>query len=161
MTEPFSKQSGQCVLVYDGQCRLCVTAKNGLEQLRGQSHADEVRLIPYQSEEAKQVLGAHYRPGRPPAAFLVHPDRTIATGLDAFLPLLPGLKGGASTGQVPFSPTCQAVCLPCLPARRTLSIPSLRRSAFEEAGLDTHFWGIVSPQRGMSPCEGSCHSRSR
>ncbi|HET9846245.1 MAG TPA: DUF393 domain-containing protein [Nitrospira sp.] len=94
MTEPFSKQSGQCVLVYDGQCRLCVTAKNGLEQLRGESHADEVRLIPYQSEEAKQVLGAHYRPGRPPAAFLVHPDRTIATGLDAFLPLLPGLKGG-------------------------------------------------------------------
>ena len=94
MTEPFSKQSGQCVLVYDGQCRLCVTAKNGLEQLRGESHADEVRLIPYQSEEAKQVLGAHYRPGRPPAAFLVHPDRTIATGLDAFLPLLPGLRGG-------------------------------------------------------------------
>ena len=82
------------MLVYDGQCRLCVTAKNGLEQLRGESHADEVRLIPYQSEEAKQVLGAHYRPGRPPAAFLVHPDRTIATGLDAFLPLLPGLKGG-------------------------------------------------------------------
>ena len=82
------------MLVYDGQCRLCVTAKNGLEQLRGESHADELRLIPYQSEEAKQVLGAHYRPGRPPAAFLVHPDRTIATGLDAFLPLLPGLKGG-------------------------------------------------------------------
>ena len=95
MTEPFSKQSDQCLLVYDGQCRMCVTAKNGLEQLRG-IHADQVRLIPYQSEEAKQVLGAHYRPGRPHAAFLVHPDRTIATGLDAFLPLLPGLKGGQS-----------------------------------------------------------------
>lgn len=94
MTEPVSKQSGQRLLVYDGQCRMCVAAKNGLEQLRRESQADEVRLIPYQSEEAKQVLGAHYRPGRPPVAFLVHPDRTIATGLDAFLPLLPGLKGG-------------------------------------------------------------------
>lgn len=94
MTEPFSKQSGQSLLVYDGQCRMCVAAKNGLEQLREESQADEVRLIPYQSEEARQVLGAHYRPGRPPVAFLVHPDRTIATGLDAFLPLLPGLKGG-------------------------------------------------------------------
>ena len=93
MTEPFSKQSSECLLVYDGQCRLCVTPKNGLERLRGESQAD-VRLIPYQSEEAKQVLGDHYRPGRPPAAFLVHPDRTVATGLDAFLPLLPGLKGG-------------------------------------------------------------------
>ena len=96
MTEPFTKQPGQCLLVYDGQCRMCVTAKNGLEQLRGKGHAGEVRLIPYQSAEAKEVLGTHYRPGRPHAAFLVYPDRTIATGLDAFLPLLPGLKGGQS-----------------------------------------------------------------
>ncbi len=94
MTKPFSKQSDRCLLVYDGQCRMCVTAKNGLERLRGKDQSDEVRLIPYQSEEAKQVLGTRYHPGRPPAAFLVYPDSTIATGLDAFLPLLPGLKGG-------------------------------------------------------------------
>jgi predicted DCC family thiol-disulfide oxidoreductase YuxK len=73
---------------------MCVAAKNGLEQLRGKDHAEEVRLIAYQSEEAKEVLGSLYRSGRPDAAFLVSSDRTIATGLDAFLPLLPGLKGG-------------------------------------------------------------------
>ena len=51
-------------------------------------------MIPYQSEEAKQALGESYRPGRPNAAFLVHPNGEVARGLDAFLTLLPGLKGG-------------------------------------------------------------------
>jgi predicted DCC family thiol-disulfide oxidoreductase YuxK len=39
-------------------------------------------------------LGESYRPGRPNAAFLVRPNGEIARGLDAFLALLPGLKGG-------------------------------------------------------------------
>ena len=51
-------------------------------------------MVPYQSEEAKQALGKSYRPGRPNAAFLVRPNGEIARGLDAFLALLPGLKGG-------------------------------------------------------------------
>ena len=51
-------------------------------------------MIPYQSEEAKRLLGSQYRGGRPEAAFLVAFDGRIASGLDAFLPLLPGLKGG-------------------------------------------------------------------
>jgi predicted DCC family thiol-disulfide oxidoreductase YuxK len=51
-------------------------------------------MVPYQSDEAKQTLGESYRPGRPDAAFLVHPNGQIARGLDAFLALLPGLKGG-------------------------------------------------------------------
>jgi predicted DCC family thiol-disulfide oxidoreductase YuxK len=51
-------------------------------------------MVPYQSEEAEQALGESYQPGRPNAAFLVHPNGEIARGLDAFLALLPGLKGG-------------------------------------------------------------------
>jgi predicted DCC family thiol-disulfide oxidoreductase YuxK len=51
-------------------------------------------MIPYQSEEAERVLGPRYHGGRPEAAFLVAPDGKIASGLDAFLPLLPGLRGG-------------------------------------------------------------------
>jgi predicted DCC family thiol-disulfide oxidoreductase YuxK len=51
-------------------------------------------MVPYQSEEAKQALGKSYRPGRPNVAFLVSPNGEIARGLDAFLALLPGLKGG-------------------------------------------------------------------
>jgi predicted DCC family thiol-disulfide oxidoreductase YuxK len=86
--------SQTCLLVYDGQCRLCVTAKKGLERLATHADASPVRMIPYQSEEAKQALGDSYRPGRPNVAFLVHPTGEIARGLDAFLTLLPGLKGG-------------------------------------------------------------------
>ena len=78
-------------LIYDGQCRLCVTAREGLERL-GEDAG--VRFVPYQSEEAASRLGRDYRPGRPDVAFLVEPDGTVGHGLDAFLPLLPGLRGG-------------------------------------------------------------------
>lgn len=94
MAELSSKNSQECLLLYDGQCRLCVTAKRGIEQLGTERPAGAVRMIAYQSEEAKQALGARYRPGRPDVAFLLYPDGRVAAGLDAFLPLLPGLKGG-------------------------------------------------------------------
>jgi len=94
MADPSEKVSQACLLIYDGQCRLCVTAKKGLERLETHADATSVRMVPYQSEEAKQALGERYEPGRPNAAFLVHPNGEIARGLDAFLALLPGLKGG-------------------------------------------------------------------
>jgi predicted DCC family thiol-disulfide oxidoreductase YuxK len=94
MAGPSSSASQTCLLVYDGECRLCVTAKNGLERLEPHADATSIRMVPYQSEEAKQALGESYRPGRPNAAFLVRPNGQIASGLDAFLALLPGLKGG-------------------------------------------------------------------
>jgi predicted DCC family thiol-disulfide oxidoreductase YuxK len=79
------------VLIYDAQCRLCVTAKEGVERLGKDL---DVRWVPYQSDEASRRLGAQYRAGRPDAAFLVERDGTIKKGLDAFLPLLPGVRGG-------------------------------------------------------------------
>ena len=94
MADSSDKSSPVCLLVYDGQCRLCVTAKKGLERLETHAGATPIRMVPYQSEEAKQALGESYRPGRPNVAFLVHPNGEIARGLDAFLALLPGLKGG-------------------------------------------------------------------
>jgi predicted DCC family thiol-disulfide oxidoreductase YuxK len=72
----------------------CVTAKKGLERLGTYAEATSIRMVPYQSEEAKQALGESYRSGRPNASFLVRPNGEIARGLDAFLALLPGLKGG-------------------------------------------------------------------
>jgi len=81
-------------LIYDGQCRLCVTAKEGLERLGPAPQQSGIRFVPYQSEEAASRLGAEYKPGRPDVAFLVEPDGTISRGLDAFLPLVPGLPGG-------------------------------------------------------------------
>ena len=85
MTQP------QRILIYDGQCRLCVTAKSGIERL---GVPQDVRWVSYQSEEAARCLGEAYQPGRPDAAFLVESDGTIRKGLDAFVPLLPGLRGG-------------------------------------------------------------------
>jgi predicted DCC family thiol-disulfide oxidoreductase YuxK len=102
MMDQGSQKPDQRVLIYDGQCRLCVTAKDGLERLGGDA---TVRFVPYQSEEAACRLGEARRPGRPDAAFLVEPDGTVHRGLDAFLPLLPGLKGGPlllALWRVPF-----------------------------------------------------------
>ncbi|WP_447972982.1 thiol-disulfide oxidoreductase DCC family protein [Nitrospira sp. Kam-Ns4a] len=90
--EPAS-QAPRCerLLIYDGECRFCLTAKQGLERLGGDR---DVRFVPYQSEEAARRLGPEYRPGRPDVAFLVEADGRISRGLDAFLPLLAGLRGG-------------------------------------------------------------------
>ena len=94
MADPSDKAPQACLLIYDGECRLCVTAKKGLERLETQVDATPIRMVPYQSDEAKLALGAVYRPGRPDVAFLIRSDGEIASGLDAFLALLPGLKGG-------------------------------------------------------------------
>jgi len=94
MADPSDSESQSGLLIYDGECRLCVTAKKGLERLEPHADTSAVRMVPYQSEEAKQALGEIYRSGRPHVAFLVHPNGEVARGLDAFLALLPGLKGG-------------------------------------------------------------------
>jgi predicted DCC family thiol-disulfide oxidoreductase YuxK len=95
MADPSDRASQTCLLVYDGECRFCVTAKEGFERLETHdADAIPIRMVPYQSEEAQQALGESYRPGRPNVAFLVRPNGEIARGLDAFLALLPGLKGG-------------------------------------------------------------------
>lgn len=92
MAKSSSPGPSECLLIYDGRCRMCVAAKSGLERLTGEERS--LRMIPYQSDEARQALGPRYLGGRPEAAFLVAADGTIASGLDAFLPLVPGLKGG-------------------------------------------------------------------
>ena len=84
----------ECTLIYDADCRFCVTAKNGIEKAAGDGALSHVRFLPYQSEEAARRLGREYVPGRPEVAFLVGLDGNIQKGLEAFLPLLPGLKGG-------------------------------------------------------------------
>lgn len=94
MADPSDNAPQACLLIYDGECRLCVTAKKGLERLGAQPDASPIRMVPYHSEEAKQALGEDYRPGRPDVAFLVRPNGEVSRGLDAFLALLPGLKGG-------------------------------------------------------------------
>ena len=85
------RDESERLLIYDAQCRLCVTAKEAMERL---GEDLDVRWVPYQSDEASGRLGAQYRAGRPEVAFLVERDGTIKKGLDAFVPLLPALRGG-------------------------------------------------------------------
>jgi predicted DCC family thiol-disulfide oxidoreductase YuxK len=62
-------------------------------------------MISYESEEARQALKERYRPGRPDVAFLIDEEGRVLQGLDAFIALLPGLKGGqvlARLFQVPW-----------------------------------------------------------
>lgn len=93
-----------CVLIYDGECRLCVGTTRKLEQSLP-SQSGPVMFIPYQSEAAKQALGSRYRTGRPEMAYLVEPSGLVREGLDAFLPLLTRFPGGGmlvSSARVPF-----------------------------------------------------------
>lgn len=87
-----SRQS--CLLIYDGECQLCVFTKQKLEQAGVGQAGSGVRFLPYQSDEAKRALGQQYRLGRPDMAFLVRPSGQVLQGLDAFLPLAPSLPGG-------------------------------------------------------------------
>ncbi|MBX3331073.1 MAG: DUF393 domain-containing protein [Nitrospira sp.] len=83
-----------CLLVYDGECRLCVSTKQKLEAVGvGQAESD-VRFLAYQSEAAKRMLGSNYRPGRPNVAFLIRPSGEVVQGFEAFLPLVPIFPGG-------------------------------------------------------------------
>jgi predicted DCC family thiol-disulfide oxidoreductase YuxK len=91
MAHDNARTPSERILIYDDQCRLCVTAKHGLESL---GHEDRLRFVPYHSDEAASRLGRDYKVGRPDAAFLIESDGTIRRGLDAFLPLLPELPGG-------------------------------------------------------------------
>lgn len=82
------------LLVYDAECRLCVSTKQKLEELGiGQAKSD-VRFLAYQSEAAKRLLGPSYCSGRPDVAFLIRPSGEVFQGIDAFLPLVPNLPGG-------------------------------------------------------------------
>lgn len=101
--------SPPCLLIYDGECRLCVSAKRKLELAGVGQPGSDIRFLPYQSEEARYVLGEQYHPGRPDMAFLVQPSGIIRRGLDAFLPLAPRLPGGRFLSQCLRIPPLKAV----------------------------------------------------
>lgn len=94
--EPIAGRSSTqvCLLIYDAECRLCVSAKQTLEELGIGRVESDMRFLAYQSEGAKRLLGANYRSGRPDMAFLIQPSGEVFQGLEAFLPFVPNLPGG-------------------------------------------------------------------
>ena len=83
--------SQECLLIYDGRCRFCLMAKEAIEE---RDEGTGARFVKYEDKEAEQRLGPHYSPGDPDVAFLVEADGTVRRGLDAFVPLLPRIRGG-------------------------------------------------------------------
>lgn len=83
-----------CLLIYDEQCRLCLSVKNDLERRGVSQTRTGVRFVAYRSEAAGIDLGRRYRLGRPETAFFVQPSGKILQGFDGFSPLLPHLPGG-------------------------------------------------------------------
>lgn len=93
--QPESRLSEQsCRLVYDAECRLCVSMKSTLERMKMGQAGVKIRFVAYRSEEAIKDLGHHYRSGRPRVAFLIRPSGEVLQGLEAFLPFVPNLPGG-------------------------------------------------------------------
>jgi predicted DCC family thiol-disulfide oxidoreductase YuxK len=97
-TQAASQSPGQdCILVYDGTCRFCVSIKKKLEQIGAGQAEFNVRFLDYRSAAAARALGHDHRPGRPgrpDMAFLIRPSGEVLRGLEAFLPIILNLPGG-------------------------------------------------------------------
>ena len=87
-------RQNQCILIYDGNCRFCVTSAESIRRLSPTSPSASVTYLPYQSIDAQRLLGSEYLPGRPEVAYLIDADGQIRKGLDAFIPLLSKAPGG-------------------------------------------------------------------
>lgn len=122
-----------CMVIYDGECRFCVKSKEGIERLSRSDQPASVRFIPYQSRDAEKALGSGYRLGRPDVAYLIGADGQIRQGLDAILPLLPGLPGGRLLGSLSYDACSQADCQPAVRVRRPQSLSLVRRRASQAA----------------------------
>lgn len=111
MTDSSFEQRRECVLIYDGRCRLCTTVKGKLEKQRTEIAGAPVRMIAYESDEARRLLGTSYSPGLPDVALLVGPDGETRRGLDAFLPFLKSFKGGETVRRVISYPCTRRLAL--------------------------------------------------
>lgn len=83
----------ECVLVYDGECRLCVAAKTQLERWR-EKDGHRIVYLPYQSRDARRWLGDLPRLTRPEVAVLIAEDGNVYRGFDAFVELCPHFRKG-------------------------------------------------------------------
>lgn len=72
---------------------MCVAAKAHLQHWPEQE-GHRILYVPYQSPEARPLLGDLVGQSRPDVAFLVAGDGTVYQGLDAFVELLPHFQNG-------------------------------------------------------------------
>lgn len=99
MPSDLPDHSQTCVLIYDGECRMCVAAKTHLEGWRKRD-GRRIVYLPYQGRDAGILLGDLVGRARPEVALFIAGDGTVHQGLDAFVELLPHLQNGRFLSQV-------------------------------------------------------------
>ncbi len=80
-------------LIFDAECRLCIATRSVMQGWPTCA-GEQVRYVPFQSAEASRLLGGAPALGRPDVAYLVTGNGHVVRGLEAFLVMLPFLKGG-------------------------------------------------------------------
>ena len=81
-----NKPACRGLLIFDGECRLCMSVKTFLEKHK---RLDGIQFIPYKSLEACRALTHEYKQGeRPKYAYLIQTNGVVKRGMEAFLPLM-------------------------------------------------------------------------
>ena len=79
------------ILIYDADCRLCVTSKQWLEKWDPQR---QIEFVPFQDSRAKDLVPELTVFTRMDAIRFVDPEGRVFTGVAAFRRMLPLLPGG-------------------------------------------------------------------
>jgi len=82
---------GQCVLIYDAECRLCMTSKEILEKW---DRLHRIKFLPFQSIEAREISPDLAEQTNIDAMRFVETDQRVFVGIEAFRQMLPMLPMG-------------------------------------------------------------------
>ena len=79
------------VLIYDAECRLCLSSKRWIERW---DRRQRITFLPFQNPEARKLAPELGEMSCMDAMRLVAPDGSISSGVDAFRKMLPFLPLG-------------------------------------------------------------------
>ena len=89
------------VLIYDAECRLCVSSKEWIEKW---DRRRRITFLPFQTTEAKVLLPELVEMTCMDAMRFVGPDGSISSGVDAFRKMLPFLPMGGVVSALFYLP---------------------------------------------------------
>lgn len=88
-------------LIYDAECRLCVSSKHWVEKW---DRRHRIRFLPFQTAEAKELAPELGEMTCIDAMRFVGPDGSISSGVDAFKKMLPFLPMGGVVSALFYLP---------------------------------------------------------
>ena len=95
MKLPAEPEGKSPLLIYDAECRLCVSSKKWIERW---DKKRQIRFLPFQSDEAKKMAPEIVSLECLDAMRLVNTKGVILSGVDAFRGMLPFLPMGGLIG---------------------------------------------------------------